>query len=86
VLLKLYPHAVRVSCGQARVSAAYVRDMLPFPVTAETSMTWCLVWMLAARLRLCLVPQKKHCANKRLSVTSNLRYMHGVLNLDEIKN
>jgi hypothetical protein len=39
VLLKLFPHAVRVSCGQARVSAAYVRDMLAFPVAAETTWT-----------------------------------------------
>jgi hypothetical protein len=30
--------------------------------------------------------KKKYCANKRFSVTSNLRYMHGVLNVDEIKN
>jgi hypothetical protein len=38
-------------------------------------------------LRLCLVPQKKkHYAKKRFPVTSNLRYMHGVLNVDEIKN
>jgi hypothetical protein len=28
---------------------------------------------------------KKYYANKRFSVTSNLRYMHGVLNVDEIK-
>jgi hypothetical protein len=37
-------------------------------------------------LGLCLVPQTKHCAEKRFPVTSNLRYMHGVLNVDEIKN
>ena len=67
MLLKLYPHAVRVSCGQARVSAAYVRDMLAFPVAGETTMTWCLVWMLSARLRPRLVRQpirrrpKKSC-------------------------
>jgi hypothetical protein len=30
--------------------------------------------------------KKKYCANKRFPVTSNLRYMHGVLNVDEIKN
>jgi hypothetical protein len=36
------------------------------------------------QLWLCLV-QKKHCAEKRFPVTSNLRYMHGVLNVDEIK-
>jgi hypothetical protein len=30
--------------------------------------------------------KKKYCANKRFSVTLNLRYMHGVLNVDEIKN
>jgi hypothetical protein len=30
--------------------------------------------------------KKKHCAEKRFPVTSNLRYMHGVLNIDEIKN
>jgi hypothetical protein len=30
--------------------------------------------------------KKKYCANKRFLVTSNLRYMHGVLNVDEIKN
>jgi hypothetical protein len=35
---------------------------------------------------LCLLPKKKYCANKRFSITSNLRYMHGVLNVDEIKN
>jgi hypothetical protein len=35
---------------------------------------------------LCLVPKKKHYAEKRFSVTLNLRYMHGVLNVDEIKN
>jgi hypothetical protein len=29
---------------------------------------------------------KKYYAEKRFSVTSNLRYMHGVLNIDEIKN
>jgi hypothetical protein len=29
---------------------------------------------------------KKHYAEKRFSVTSNLRYMYGVLNVDEIKN
>jgi hypothetical protein len=36
--------------------------------------------------RLCLLPKKKYCANKRFPVTSNLRYMHGVLNVDKIKN
>jgi hypothetical protein len=30
--------------------------------------------------------KKKYCANKRFSVTLNLRYMHGVLNVNEIKN
>jgi hypothetical protein len=30
--------------------------------------------------------KKKYCANKRFSVTSNLRYMYGVINVDEIKN
>jgi hypothetical protein len=30
--------------------------------------------------------KKIHCANKRFLVTSNLRYMHGVLNVDKIKN
>jgi hypothetical protein len=30
--------------------------------------------------------KKKYCAKKRFLVTSNLRYMHGVLNIDEIKN
>jgi hypothetical protein len=30
--------------------------------------------------------KKKYGANKRFPVTSNLRYMHGVLNVDEIKN
>jgi hypothetical protein len=35
---------------------------------------------------LCLLPKKKkYCANKKFSVTSNLRYMHGVLNVDKIK-
>jgi hypothetical protein len=29
---------------------------------------------------------KKYYAKKRFPVTSNLRYMHGVLNVDEIKN
>jgi hypothetical protein len=49
---------------------------------------WCLVdekfWVNFYRL--CLLPKKKHCINKRFPVTSNLRYMHGVLNVDEIKN
>jgi hypothetical protein len=43
-------------------------------------------WSPGATFGLCLVPQKKHCAEKRFPVTSNLRYMHGVLNVDEIKN
>jgi hypothetical protein len=30
--------------------------------------------------------KKKYYAKKRFSVTSNLRYMHEVLNVDEIKN
>jgi hypothetical protein len=30
--------------------------------------------------------KKKYFANQRFSVTSNLRYMHKVLNVDEIKN
>jgi hypothetical protein len=34
----------------------------------------------------CLLPKKKYCAEKRFLVTSNLRYMYGVLNVDEIKN
>jgi hypothetical protein len=34
----------------------------------------------------CVQFHKKHCAEKRFPVTSNLRYMHGVLNIDEIKN
>jgi hypothetical protein len=29
--------------------------------------------------------KKKYCANKRFPVTSNLRYMHVILNVDEIK-
>jgi hypothetical protein len=38
-------------------------------------------------LRLCSVPQKKkYYAKKKFSVTSNLRYMHEILNVDEIKN
>jgi hypothetical protein len=36
------------------------------------------------RRRLCSV-QKKHYAKKKFSVTSNLRYMYKVLNVDEIK-
>jgi hypothetical protein len=42
------------------------------------------LWNL--RYWLCSVPQKKHYAKKRFPVTSNLWYMHGVLNVDEIKN
>ena len=37
----------------------------------------------------CLVPpnsQLYHYVKRRFPVTSNLRYMHGVLNVDEIKN
>jgi hypothetical protein len=37
----------------------------------------------------CLVPQfspKFHYAKRRFSVTSKCRQMHGVLNVDEIKN
>jgi hypothetical protein len=35
---------------------------------------------------LCLLPQKKKILCKqKISVTSNLRYMYGVLNVDEIK-
>jgi hypothetical protein len=34
----------------------------------------------------CVYFLKKNTANKRFPVTSNLRYMHGVLNVDEIKN
>jgi hypothetical protein len=34
---------------------------------------------------LCLVPQKKYY-KKRFTVTLNLRYMYGVLNVYEIKN
>jgi hypothetical protein len=30
--------------------------------------------------------KKKYCTNKRFPVISNLRYIHGVLNVDEIKN
>jgi hypothetical protein len=30
--------------------------------------------------------KKKHYAKKKFSVISNLRYMHEVLNVDEIKN
>jgi hypothetical protein len=33
-----------------------------------------------------LVHQKVHNAKRRFSITSNLRYMHRVLNVDEIKN
>jgi hypothetical protein len=38
-----------------------------------------------SRRRLCLVPPKIYYFKKKI-VTSNLRYMHGVLNVDEIKN
>jgi hypothetical protein len=34
----------------------------------------------------CVYFKKKYGANKRFSVTLNLRYMHGVLNVDKIKN
>lgn len=44
--------AVLFPCG-ARVSVAYVRDMLAFPVAAETTMIWSLVVMLPARLNPC---------------------------------
>jgi hypothetical protein len=37
-------------------------------------------------LRLCLDHWKVHGAKKRFSITSNLRYMYGVLNVDKIKN
>jgi hypothetical protein len=38
------------------------------------------------RYRLCLVPPKMHYTKRRFPVTSNLLYIHGVLNVDEIKN
>jgi hypothetical protein len=41
---------------------------------------------IAFRLWPCLVPRKKHYVKKRFPITSNLRYMHEVLNVDEIKN
>jgi hypothetical protein len=37
-------------------------------------------------LWLCLVPLKKHYAKKRFLITLNLRYIHGVLSVDEIRN
>jgi len=45
--------AVLSSFGHARVSVAYVRDMLAFPVATEITMMWLLVVMLAARLNPC---------------------------------
>jgi hypothetical protein len=39
----------------------------------------CLPW-------LCLDPLKSALYKKKFHVTSNLRYMHGVLNVDKIKN
>ena len=44
---------------------------------------------VAYLLEACLVPpnfQLWYYAKRRFPVTSNLRYMHGVLNVDEIKN
>jgi hypothetical protein len=43
-------------------------------------------FFLEHRRWLCLVSLKIHYVKKRLFVTSNLRYMHRVLNVDEIKN
>lgn len=50
---------------------------------------WALVWLDKHVPRPCLVPPISwiwHYAKRRFSITSNLRYMHGVLNVDEIKN
>jgi hypothetical protein len=41
---------------------------------------------IAFVLRLCLDHLKNALCKKRFSVTSNLRYMYGVLNVDKIKN
>ena len=48
-----------------------------------------LVYFSSMKCRACLVPQKFkfwHHVKRRFSITSNLWYMYGVLNVDEIKN
>ena len=65
MLLKLYPHAVRVSCGQARVRAAYVRDVLAFPVAGETPMTGVDVGCTSEPLS---CPEENSNSGKRLTV------------------
>jgi hypothetical protein len=44
------------------------------------------IFSQVTRSWLCLLPQKKVLCKQKIPVTSNLRYMHGVLNVDEIKN
>jgi hypothetical protein len=45
-----------------------------------------MVMKNVTQIRLCLVTPKRHYRKRRFPVISNLRYMHGVLNVDEIKN
>jgi len=54
----------------------------------DTIKLCCSLWSIFC-LGLCLVASNSriwHYTKRRFPVTSNLRYMHGVLNVDEIKN
>ena len=53
-------------------------------VTVSERGAMCL--SLAVSIRLCLVASKVQNPKKKIFITSNLRYMHGVLNIDKIKN
>jgi hypothetical protein len=57
------------------VSASTVLSCLPPPASVLSVLYGCVQFL-----------KKKYYVKKRFSVTSNLRYMHGVLNVDEIKN
>jgi hypothetical protein len=52
----------------------------------EKSFSCCAILLLYAHYGCFSVPQKKSTMQKKIPVTSNLRYMHRVLNVDEIKN
>jgi hypothetical protein len=69
------------SCGP-KTCSSYVQ-ITEFAVLIYAATAWCTCQVFHGCVYFL---KKKYCGNKRFPVTSNLRYMHGVLNVDEIKN
>ena len=78
-----------ILCILNRTRSTYILEVYTHTANTLPSLHLRLIIKKGKESRPCLVaPNSRiwHYAKRRFSVTSNLRYIHGVLNVDEIKN